>query len=278
MPAASTSSARYSAFTLIELLVVISIIAILISVLLPALGQAREQGKMVKCLANLREIGNGLNMYRDDEEGQIPWIHPYAGAGFISQFVFGGFIAPQPDPVFGTNIDYMKWKAEERPLNKYVAPGVAGNDVIESYICPGDRTRGFGTIGSAPDYTVDPNDWQSSWKAAGNSYAINWWWMHYYRPGGFGTVQMKQYSDKMLHELVGGKASSFGVIYESFCHQIFQDATATGGGFRVKGWHRKYSNHSILFLDGHSEYRYMDTRYPFGVGWRIWPRAAAPNM
>ncbi len=265
------------AFTLIELLIVVAIIAILISLLLPALAQGREQSRKVKCLANLRDIGVGLSMYRDEQNNEIPWIHPSQQASIISQFVFGGFIAPMPDPAFGTNIDYMKHLAEDRPLNKFVAPGITGNDTIETYICPGDRTRGFGTIGSLPGYTVSPDDWQSSWKAAGNSYAINWWWMNYYRPNGFNTSQMKQHSNKMLHELVGGKASTFGVIYESFCHQIFQDATATGGGFRVRGWHRQFSRHSILFLDGHSENRYMDTRYPFGSGWSIWPKAAPPN-
>jgi prepilin-type N-terminal cleavage/methylation domain-containing protein len=59
-------------FTLIELLVVISIIALLMAVLLPALGRARKQARAVACQANLRQWGLALNLYAQDNEGRLP--------------------------------------------------------------------------------------------------------------------------------------------------------------------------------------------------------------
>lgn len=69
-------------FTLIELLVVVSIIAVLASMLLPTLSQARMRARSAACTNNMRQIGLGVSLYTDDNDGLLPWHCTNIGANY----------------------------------------------------------------------------------------------------------------------------------------------------------------------------------------------------
>ena len=96
-------------FTLIELLVVISIIALLISILLPALGAAREQAKALRCLSNVRQVGTAINAFVADHNGRLPenridvgnaehvtWRYQMTEANYLPED--GVWTCPTPSP------------------------------------------------------------------------------------------------------------------------------------------------------------------------------------
>lgn len=78
---------KHRAFTLVELLVVIGIIALLISMLLPALNRARESATAIACASNMKQAGYALKMYQNDNKGVLPalldasawWTHRLRG-------------------------------------------------------------------------------------------------------------------------------------------------------------------------------------------------------
>lgn len=93
-------SRRPDGFTLIELLVVVGIIAVLIGILLPTLSRVRDQARTTACMSNLREIGNALRMYANDNHDRFP-----------SRYVLGNF-AYRRQPGLGNPLDpssYPEW-------------------------------------------------------------------------------------------------------------------------------------------------------------------------
>jgi len=118
---------RASAFTLVELLVVIGIIAILVSILLPALNRARGAANDVKCKSNLRQIMQAALLFANEHKGALPGntndrgrgIPPNPGTPDEQDFLFGSSgnwqDAPQKGTIFRyTNNNYEIFRCPQR--------------------------------------------------------------------------------------------------------------------------------------------------------------------
>ena len=106
---------REAAFTLVELLVVIGIIALLLAILLPALGKAKKQANTVACAANLRSILQGMRMYAEDNKGWIPGSPSTSGA-FLWEPAYNNNNCPSISQIFDYQAPIakaMKKKFEE---------------------------------------------------------------------------------------------------------------------------------------------------------------------
>lgn len=139
---------KSSAFTLVELLIVVAVIALLTGMLLPAVSRAKQQAKLARCSANLRQLGLAVRMYLDDSGGRCWRYFDDVASG---RYWYFGY-----EPNFGTG----------------VPEGQRELDVTKAKLYPYFRT--VGGIEICPSFEYGVTWYKPKFKGASYGYGMNY--------------------------------------------------------------------------------------------------------
>ena len=262
---------RRLGFTLIELMVVVSIIAVLMAVLLPSLGQAREQARKVVCLSNLHQLANAVEAYVQDYNAYPLFLLRGNGnqVGMCSWAWGGKTTSIDPWQSYSNGIFYFQ--AKEKPLNRFLGAATFS----EPEPITDDRDRSELKIFRCPS---DNRSWQALWHTAklthrpayedvGTSYQLNWHWFEQATRASQSARKWIEFGQDLFTQRSMHGASRFLLLME--------DSLDRGIASRIEtlGLHRKWATHNVLMLDGHAQTLRVTLKdldrfpYPFGAEW-----------
>ncbi len=227
------------AFTLIELLVVISIIALLIGILIPTLGSARDSAKSLRCGSNLNQIGVAITMYLPDHREALPQVRVDQATNELVEAPHGANIGSLFGgkkgllPVFG--IDTVG--ADRRPLNRYLG-GFEEDDEVEYFQDPSDSGTNDVFLSFFPH--IDPNS--SMYDLIGTSYNLN-----DHAPD---TDPMSEPYPTLIPP-EGGVMPPVANTSRTWVCGDQPIYNYDDGGDRGQRWHHGKVQANLLFLDGH---------------------------
>jgi prepilin-type N-terminal cleavage/methylation domain-containing protein/prepilin-type processing-associated H-X9-DG protein len=248
---------RSKGFTLVELLVVIGIIALLVSMLLPALNKARESARTVACLSNLRQIGLAMSMYLSEQKCVVPAAYFKDG---VHRELWSTILV---------NSGYLKG-TPSAPLTNPANPSLgsnAGPTISGVLYCPNGLTE-LGTSLPDPNSATDgigakalrvqslsTNIVLDTW------YGINGCSQTNAPVGGgaaarelpFRTVPVRVVAGGVTYENMWTKASH--IRNSSELVAVYDGVWmnhSTGNAYRINGRHNRRTMTNILFMDGHA--------------------------
>ena len=173
----ATVSRRRAAFTLIELLVVIAILALLLSLLTPALSQARELAYQAKCASNLHQMGHYLLQYCNDHRDRpfpVWTVNMGTRSGYLGRpwiVLLGRLYIDDDYP-----LNYSSWEVKENPNQLFYCPAKKRTERIAGM---GNAKNGFDT---RPEYSYGATQAQTfAWSDIPLSLALDpkenmpWW-------------------------------------------------------------------------------------------------------
>ncbi|HNS80878.1 MAG TPA: type II secretion system protein [Kiritimatiellia bacterium] len=241
------------AFTLIELLVVIAIIAVLVALLLPAIGNAKERANRIKCNGNLRSWGQAYVIYLVDSQGVFPTQGSGPGAGWAADPMdpeksSDAWFNVLPQLIGGRTYSQLQQEeASPRPGDKslFICPSV----MKEDFPPPTDPMTYYANY--AQNLWLEQSD---NAKLYGLSVKLR---LDQVRNPSLLVLMAEQATGQAVHGSGPLPSYRYGHTHVLYTAEVKNDR---GDGFR----HGDRDGCNILFSDGHTDYFKKDQIYDSG--------------